>query len=81
MDGKKTLHFGAEGADTFLEHKDEAKKSAWIKRHRSGNPDKMNDKTSPLFWSSNLLWNKTTLKESIKDIRNKHGLEVRMSYS
>jgi hypothetical protein len=66
--GQKKIHFGSKNSQTFLEHNDEGKKRNWIKRHTAGNPDKINDIYSPLYWSLNILWNKPTLEESIKSI-------------
>ena len=31
---KKTVHFGQKGGSTFVDHKDEKKKNAWMARHR-----------------------------------------------
>jgi hypothetical protein len=57
--GKK-IHFGAEGASTFLEHNDIKKRNAWRARH-SKIRDKQGRlvhklKTSPSFWSWHILW-------------------------
>jgi len=57
--GKK-IHFGAKGGQTFLDHRDEKKRKAWLARHT-----KIRDKqgrlvhklkTSPSFWSKTILW-------------------------
>lgn len=56
----QTIHFGAEGGSTFLDHKDEKKREAWRKRHF-----KIRDKqgrlvhklkTSASYWSKVILW-------------------------
>lgn len=56
----KRINFGAEGASTFLEHKDPVKKKAWYARHSKIRNKEgrlvINDKTSPSYWSSNILW-------------------------
>ena len=33
--GDKTVHFGARGGETFVDHGDQAKKEAWIARHKA----------------------------------------------
>ncbi len=57
--GKK-IHFGAKGGQTFLDHRDEKKRKAWLARH-SKIRDKqgrkvINLKTSASYWSKNILW-------------------------
>ena len=34
FDKKTTIHFGQRDALTFIDHRDEKKKKAWIARHR-----------------------------------------------
>lgn len=75
----KTIHFGSDVGKTFLEHKSIPKKKAWEARHKTGNPEAWRDKSSPLWWSRKLLWNKPTLSESIKNIRKKYGFHVKLS--
>lgn len=75
----KTIHFGSDKAQTFLEHKSNQKKKAWIARHKAGNPEAWNDKSSPLFFARVLLWNKPTLSESIKDVRKRYGFHIKLS--
>jgi len=73
----KTIHFGSATASTFLEHKSDQKKEAWIARHKTGNPEAWRDKNSPLWWARHVLWNKPTLSASIKDIRKRFGYHVK----
>lgn len=56
----KRINFGSDTANTFVDHKDENKKSAWRARH-----SKIKLKTGeyaykvkeqPEFWSFNILW-------------------------
>ena len=56
----KRINFGLEGGSTFLEHKDPKKRRDWRARH-----SKIKNKegrlvhklkTSPDFWSWNILW-------------------------
>jgi len=56
----RRVNFGQKGASDFTKHKDVGKKRAWWARH-SKIKDKsgrrvINDKTSPSYWSSRLLW-------------------------
>jgi hypothetical protein len=56
----KKINFGSKTGSTFYDHKDKTKRKAWHARH-SKIKNKLgetviNNKNSPSFWSSNLLW-------------------------
>jgi hypothetical protein len=58
--GKK-INFGASGYSDFTKHKDPKRKARYRARHskilnKEGKPA-YKDKTSPAYWSWNLLWN------------------------
>ena len=60
----KKIHFGAKMYEDYTKHKDPERKKAYLSRHKKDNY------TNPLyagFYATNLLWNKPTLKESIKN--------------
>ena len=69
IDGKKTVSFGAAGMSDFTKHKDEERKQRYLDRHRKR--EDWSDPTTAGFMSKNLLWNKKTLTESIKDTNNR----------
>ena len=66
------VHFGAKGSSTYLDHKDDKKKEAYLARH------KKNEKWSNPFSAGSLsryvLWNKTTLSASIADFKKRFNL-------
>ena len=65
IDGKKTVSFGAAGYSDYSVHKDPERKQRYLKRHKKNeNP---NDHNTASFYATNILWNKPTLTESIKD--------------
>ena len=69
IDGKKTIHFGAVGYEDYTTHKDPERKQRYLKRHKKNeNP---NDHNTASFYATNILWNKPTLTESIKDTNNR----------
>ena len=69
---KKTVHFGYKGGSTFIDHKNENTKNAWIARHQIRGSFEIYDTPSSLArW---VLWNKRTLQESIKDYKRKFNL-------
>ena len=64
-DGRKSIHFGQEGASDFTQHKKLLRKERYLQRH-SKNED-WNNPLTAAFYATNLLWNKETLAESIRD--------------
>ena len=73
----KTIHFGSKGGSTYIDHKNEKTKQAWIARHKvNENWDKSGLKTAG-FWAKHLLWNKQSLKESISNTNRKYNLNIR----
>ena len=69
IDGKKTVSFGSAEHSDFTKHKDEERKQRYLDRHRKR--EDWSDPTTAGFMSKNLLWNKKTLTESIKDTNNR----------
>jgi hypothetical protein len=63
----KTTKFGQTNSKTgtYIDHQDKLKKTNYIKRHLKDL--KTNDYTRPGYLSIFLLWQKETLKDSIKD--------------
>jgi hypothetical protein len=58
--GNKIIHFGLKHGHTFIDHHDKIKRDNWRKRH-SKIKNKRGEyvyllKSSPSFWSYNLLW-------------------------
>jgi len=68
IDNKKAIHFGAKMYEDFTHHQDPLRKKAYLARHKH---DKYNDVNYAGFYATNLLWNKPTLKDSIRDTNNK----------
>lgn len=68
---KKTVQFGAKGYEDYTTHHDEERKRRYQIRHRN---DNLTDPTSPGALSWYILWNKKSLKDSIKDYRNKFNV-------
>ena len=75
VEGKK-VSFGARGFSDFTQHKDEQRKKNYITRHGSGN-ENWNDLTTAGAWSKGILWNKPTIRESIKSMENKFNIDIK----
>ena len=74
----KTSSFGAAGYSDFTKHKDTERKQRYIKRHKANeNWNKSGIKSSG-FWSKHLLWNKDTLKDSVKDINKRFYVNAKI---
>lgn len=61
-------HFGSDG-QTFIDHKNEMKKSGWVARH-SVNKN-WNEIHSPIFFSRMLLWETPDFKKNIRLLAKK----------
>ena len=79
QDKTYNIHFGAKNHDDFLITGNETKKQNYIKRHQVN--EKWDDITTAGYWSKQLLWNKRTLYESMKDIESKNDVKIRLSLS
>ena len=69
IDGKKTVPFGAKGMSDYTKHKDDERKERYIDRHKKN--ENWNDPKTAGFYSKNILWNKKTITESIRDTNNR----------
>ena len=68
-----TIHFGATGMSDYTLHKDDRRKTLYIKRHIN---DNINDLNFAGCWSMNLLWNKKTLEASIRDMEKRFKITI-----
>jgi Family of unknown function (DUF5754) len=76
FDDGKTLHFGASGYSDFTRHKDTARRDRYDLRHSKRECWTRECYQTAGFWSKYLLWNKKTIKESIKDIRLRFRIKI-----
>ena len=65
IDDKKTVHFGQAGASDFTKHKDKERKERYLTRHK--NNEQWNNPLTASFYATNILWNKPTITESVRD--------------
>ena len=70
----KIINFGAAGYSDYTIHHDEQRKLNYIKRHKVN--ENWNDIQSAGWLSRYILWNKSTIKESIDDI-NKNNKNIK----
>jgi hypothetical protein len=77
---KKIIHFGSSPYEDYTTHKDDKRKTNYLKRHHNEDWTITGiDKAG--FWSRWILWNKTTLQESIKDVEEMFGIVIKQGSS
>src|SRR5210317_1238790 len=69
----KTVQFGLKNGSTYIDHKDEGIRDAWIARHSVTGDWTKPDTASSLAY--HLLWNKTSLSVSYNAYLKKFNLE------
>ena len=70
----KIIHFGSKGYSDFTISKDINKKKNYIKRHIVN--EDFNNLNSAGAWAKNILWNKKTIKSSIKNMENRFNINI-----
>ena len=60
------VHFGAKGAFTFIDHKNDRVKAAWIARHRV-NEDHANLRTAGAL-ARHVLWEKPSIAQALRHL-------------
>ena len=66
INDRKWIHFGSKGMSDLTIHKDTERKEIYLQRHRGMGEDWSNPLTAG-FYATNILWNKPTITESIRD--------------
>ena len=70
---EKVVSFGARGYSDFTKHKNVTRKARYIKRH-SGMGEHWSKPDTPGALSRWILWNKPSLKGSLRDFRKRFSL-------
>ena len=69
----KTTHFGAAGMSDYTKHKDPERKKRYMRRHRTR--ENWGNYMSAGALSRWILWNKPSLRASIKDYKRRFNLK------
>jgi len=69
----KTISFGDNRYEDFTTHKDNKRKELYITRHKKEDWNNLNKAGT---WSRYLLWNRKTLKASIKDMEKLFQIHI-----
>lgn len=75
----KTIHFGSRGMSDFTKNKDPERKNRYIARHKKRENWTKSGIKSAGFWSKHILWNKPTIRESIKNTENRFNIKIKSS--
>ena len=79
IDDKKVIYFGAAGYSDYLHHNDHNRMLNYLSRHSKNENWEISGIETPGFWSRYLLWNKPTLEDSIKDLKSRFGIKVKIA--
>ena len=69
-------HLGQAGYDDYTTHNDDVKKKSYIARMSVNQDWSKQGIHSAGFWAKHILWNKKTIKGSIKDLQRKFGIKI-----
>ena len=67
----KTVHFGQKGGSAFPDHQDPKTKANWEKRHKVR--ENWSDYDSAGALSKHVLWNKTSIAASVRDLNSRQN--------
>lgn len=76
-DGYPPIHFGSSQHENYTIHKDEKRKLNYLKRHAP--TEDWEDISTAGAWSRWMLWNKTTLLASAKDMADRFDVDIRLN--
>jgi len=68
----KTVHFGYDKGSTYIDHKDDKIKNAWIARHRVNGTFDIPTTASSLAYY--ILWTEKTFEGGLKNFLNRFNL-------
>jgi hypothetical protein len=71
-DREKVVSFGAAGMSDFTLHHDEERKERYLNRHRKN--EHWDKADTPGALSRFILWNKKTVKASLRDYKKRFGV-------
>lgn len=76
----KIVHFGDKRFEDFTKHGDEKRKASYLARHEPGQDWSINGLDTAGFWSRWFLWNKPTLRKSIRDLNRRFHKQIKVYF-
>lgn len=74
---RRKIYFGSTGYDDFTIHRDSARRNLYLLRHKKRENWTTTGINTRGFWSRWLLWNKTTLNQSILDMESRFNIRIK----
>jgi hypothetical protein len=71
---ERTVRFGRQPYEDYTIHKDEVRKERYLSRHQKREDWTKSGIFTAGFWSRWLLWNKPTIRGSLKDVRERFSI-------
>ena len=71
-----THHFGQAGYEDYTTANNDVKKKSYIARHSVNEDWSKKGIHTAGFWAKHVLWNKPTIRGSIKDLQKKFGIKI-----
>ena len=68
------VDFGATGYEDYTQHKDPKRKALYMLRHKSREDWTKSGVFTAGFWSRYLLWNRSSIRASLSDVRSRFSL-------
>lgn len=72
----KKIHFGASNYEDYTTHKDKDRRNSYLLRHVKNEIWTIKGINTAGFWARWILWNKKSIKQSIKDTEDKFGITI-----
>ena len=72
----KIIHFGSALHEDYTIPKDETRKERYLKRHEKNEDWGKSGIDTSGWWAVHLLWNKPTIKGSIKDVEKRFNIKI-----
>lgn len=69
----QVIHFGDSSYEDYTIHRNESRKQQYLRRHE-GEYETFRHQAG--FWARWLLWNQSTLEDSIKDVERRFNVKI-----
>lgn len=71
---ERHVDFGATGYEDYTQHQDPKRKALYMLRHKAREDWSKSGVFTAGFWSRWLLWNRSSVRASLEDVKSRFGL-------
>lgn len=71
---ERHVDFGATGYEDYTQHQDPKRKALYMLRHKAREDWSKSGVFTAGFWSRWLLWNRSSIRASLQDVKSRFGL-------